>query len=119
MKFKFKIQQYQTDAVQNTVDVFKGQPSHQTAVYRRDLGKREQMQMAFEDEKGYSNHPIELNSKEILDNIKTIQNMYDITPSTSLAKGVSPVNLDIEMETGTGKTYVYIKTMFELNKRYG
>ena len=119
MKFKFKIQQYQTDAVENTVAVFTGQPSHRVSEYRRDLGKRSQQQMDFEGETGFRNHRIELDSKTLLKNINSIQNLYDITPSPTLAKGVSTVNLDIEMETGTGKTYVYIKTMFELNKQYG
>ena len=50
MKFKFKIQQYQTDAVENTVAVFSGQPSHRVAEYRRDLGKRTQQQINFEGE---------------------------------------------------------------------
>ena len=120
MKFKFKIQQYQTDAVENTVAVFKGQPSHAMASYRRDLGNRKgQLLFEYDGETGYSNHLIELDSKTLLGNINSTQNLYDITPSTSLAKGAATVNLDIEMETGTGKTYVYIKTMFELNKQYG
>ena len=119
MKFKFKIQQYQTDAVENTVEVFKGQPSHGPATYRRDLGEYRQGQFQYEGETGYGNHIIELGDRAILQNINSIQNLYDIAPSTSLAKGVARVNLDIEMETGTGKTYVYIKTMFELNKQYG
>ncbi len=121
MKFKFKIQQYQTDAVENTVAVFRGQPSHTMAEYRRDLGKRVQQQKdLFEDETGFRNHRIEeLDSQALLKNINAIQNLYDITPSATLSKGVGAVNLDIEMETGTGKTYVYIKTMFELNKQYG
>ena len=119
MKFKFKIQQYQTDAVENTVEVFKGQPSHGPATYRRDLGISRQGQFQYEGETGYGNHIIELGDRAILQNINSIQNLYDIAPSTSLAKGVARVNLDIEMETGTGKTYVYIKTMFELNKQYG
>ena len=119
MKIKFKIQQYQTDAVENTVAVFTGQPSHRVSEYRRDLGKRSQQQMDFEGETGFRNHRIELDAKTLLKNINSIQNLYDITPSPTLAKGVGTVNLDIEMETGTGKTYVYIKTMFELNKQYG
>ena len=72
-----------------------------------------------EEEAGYGNHRLELDKQTILRNIRSIQNLYDIAPSETLAKGVAPVNLDIEMETGTGKTYVYIKTMFELNKQYG
>lgn len=119
MKFKFKIQQYQTDAVENTVAVFTGQPSHGMAVYRIDPGKREKNFFDEEDYTGYRNHQLELDSPTLLKNINAIQNLYDITPSSTLAKGVGAVNLDIEMETGTGKTYVYIKTMFELHKQYG
>ncbi len=119
MKFKFKIQQYQTDAVENTVTVFTGQPSHTMAEYRIDRGRRAQQQIDFEGDMGFRNHRIELDNRTLLKNINAIQNLYDITPSATLAKGVGAVNLDIEMETGTGKTYVYIKTMFELNKQYG
>ena len=119
MKFKFKIQQYQTEVVENTVAVFTGQPSHKVAEYRIDRGRRTQQQIDFEGDTGFRNHRIELDSRALLKNINSIQNLYDITPSTTLSKGVGAVNLDIEMETGTGKTYVYIKTMFELNKQYG
>lgn len=119
MKFKFKIQQYQTEAVENTVAVFTGQPTHAIEGYRIDRGRQAQQQLDFDDETGYRNHCVELDGKALLKNINTIQNLYDITPSSSLSKGIGAVNLDIEMETGTGKTYVYIKTMFELNKQYG
>lgn len=120
MKFKFKIQQYQTDAVENTVAVFRGQPTHTLSTYRRDLGTYQNQRIIYkEEEAGYGNHRLELDKQTILRNIRSIQNLYDIAPSETLAKGVAPVNLDIEMETGTGKTYVYIKTMFELNKQYG
>ena len=120
MKFKFKIQQYQTEAVENTVNVFAGQPAQQGQKgYRIDLGKRAQT-IAFEGEdSGYSNGEIVLTNDQILDNIRDIQVAQLIQPSSSLAKGHGRVSLDIEMETGTGKTYVYIKTMFELNRRYG
>ncbi|WP_288911119.1 DEAD/DEAH box helicase family protein [uncultured Bacteroides sp.] len=120
MKFKFKIQQYQTDAVENTVAVFQGQPLHTLSAYRRDLGTYQNQRITYkEEETGYGNYRLELDKQTILRNIRFVQNLYDITPSETLAKGVAPVNLDIEMETGTGKTYVYIKTMFELNKQYG
>lgn len=120
MKFKFKIQQYQTDAVENTVAVFRGQPSHTLSTYRRDLGTYQNQRIIYkEEEAGYGNHRLELDKQTILRNIRFVQNLYDITPSETLSKGVASVNLDIEMETGTGKTYVYIKTMFELNKQYG
>lgn len=120
MKFKFKIQQYQTDAVENTVAVFQGQPSHTLSTYRRDLGTFRDQRITYKEEEiGYGNYRLELDKQTMLQNIRFVQNLYDITPSETLAKGVAPVNLDIEMETGTGKTYVYIKTMFELNKQYG
>ena len=120
MKFKFKIQQYQTDAVENTVEVFNGQPSYSDAMmYRRDLGKRAGVITYADDDAGYCNREVELSSKNLLDNINAVQIASLIQPSTRLAEGNGAVSLDVEMETGTGKTYVYIKTMFELNKRYG
>ena len=119
MKFKFKIQQYQTDAVKNTIEVFSGQPSHAPSKYRLDLGKRVGLMKFVGDDDAYRNADIELSSAQILENIRKIQSRNLIAPSSSLAKGLGKVNLDIEMETGTGKTYVYIKTMFELNKQYG
>ena len=119
MKFKFKIQQYQTDAVENTVEVFSGQPSYAPMKYRLDLGKRSGVMHFDGDDDAYCNADVELTSAQILENIRKIQSRNLIAPSSSLAKGLGKVNLDIEMETGTGKTYVYIKTMFELNKQYG
>ena len=117
MKFQFKIQQYQTDAVENTVSVFAGQPSHDPAAYRRDVG-RERLEL---DEMGYRNAEIELDARQLLENIRKVQRENNIPLSDKLVTvgGMGACNLDIEMETGTGKTYVYIKTMFELNKRYG
>ena len=121
MKFKFKIQQYQTDAVEATVNVFAGQPSKTNAQYRRDLGKRKG-QFTFDDEYvGWRNSDVELQGHQLLANIQQQQAMGNIPQSKklSLPDGLGVCSLDIEMETGTGKTYVYIKTMFELNKRYG
>ena len=117
MKFQFKIQQYQTDAVENTVSVFAGQPSHDPAAYRRDVG-RERLEL---DETGYRNAEVELDAKQLLENIRQVQRESNIPLSNKLVTvgGMGACHLDIEMETGTGKTYVYIKTMFELNKRYG
>ena len=120
MKFQFKIQGYQTEAVEDTVNVFQGQPKLAPKSYRRDIGKNAKGSIFSEDEEaGYRNADVELDKKQLLDNIREIQIRNQIVPSTSLAPGHGVVNLDIEMETGTGKTYVYIKTMFELNKRYG
>jgi len=123
MKFKFKIQQYQTDAVESTVSVFAGQPSKTNAQYRRDLGKqKQQLKAEFEEEYvGYRNADVELNATQLLENINHQQVQNDIPLSKSLAatNGLGACSLDVEMETGTGKTYVYIKTMFEMNKRFG
>lgn len=119
MKFKFKIQPYQTQAVENTAAVFAGQPGHNVAQYRRDIGKQERTLFNDTEETGFRNYDIELTPKQLLDNIKKIQASCEIAPSDKLIQGLGTVNLDIEMETGTGKTYVYIKTMYELNKKYG
>ena len=57
---------------------------------------------------------------DLLANIRTVQMAQHLPPSGELVRSrAAPVNLDVEMETGTGKTYCYIKTIFELNKRYG
>ena len=133
MKFNFKIQQYQTDAVDAVVKVFNGQGFHDKTKFIRDLGKmksdNEQMGIGFSDEEmelydlaydtGYKNELVELTDEQLLQNIQTIQKQNNIKTSASLIKDLGRCSLDIEMETGTGKTYVYIKTMFELNKKYG
>ena len=121
MKFKFKIQQYQTEAVEQTVNVFAGQPSKTNAQYRRDLGKTKGRIVYEEEYVGWRNADVELSDKQLLDNIKQLQVDGNIPQSKQLSKpdGLGACSLDIEMETGTGKTYVYIKTMFELHKRYG
>ncbi|MDE6340446.1 MAG: restriction endonuclease subunit R, partial [Muribaculaceae bacterium] len=106
MRFQFKIQGYQTKAVEDTVNVFRGQPKRAPKHYRRDIGKK--IQRTFEDdEAGYRNADVGLGKKQLLDNIREIQVRNQIVPSTTLAPGHGVVNLDIEMETGTGKTYVY------------
>lgn len=120
MKFNFKIQQYQTDAVESTVDIFAGQPSRDGFQYRRDLGKESAGMLFTEDDyAGYRNADIELTDQQLLTNIRGMQRIWSIPESKNLSHDLGRLGLDIEMETGTGKTYVYIKTMFELNKRYG
>lgn len=133
MKFNFKIQQYQTDAVDAVVRVFQGQGFHDKISYIRDLGKMKskdmQITLGFTDEEmqlydptndtGYKNELVELSDEQLLNNIQTLQRQNNIKLSPSLVKDLGRCSLDIEMETGTGKTYVYIKTMFELNKKYG
>ena len=127
MKFNFKIQQYQTDAVDAVVKVFNGQGFHDKINYIRDLGNTEQnlsSQVSFDeneimDDTGYKNELVELSDEQLLQNIQTLQSQNNIKLSPSLVKDLGRCSLDVEMETGTGKTYVYIKTMFELNKKYG
>ena len=122
MKFKFKIQKYQTEAVQNTVNVFIGQPNRDVSKYRRDLGRVDSDTIKFDGyDDGYRNADVELSSDQLRKNLSSVQTNAGVPLSTKLTKvdGLGAVNLDIEMETGTGKTYVYIKTMFELNKLYG
>ena len=120
MKLRFKNQPYQTAAVSAVVDCFKGQPYHKNGVrYRVDPGRGDDSQMNLDDS-GFRNAPIKLTLDEILSNIQSIQKSAALPISTALTVDkVSPINLDIEMETGTGKTYCYIKTMFELNRKYG
>lgn len=120
MKFNFKIQQYQTDAVESTVDIFAGQPSRDGFQYRRDLGKEATGMLLTEDDyAGYRNADIELTDQQLFANVRGMQRIWSIPESKNLSHDLGSLGLDIEMETGTGKTYVYIKTMFELNKRYG
>ena len=133
MKFQFKIQQYQTDAVDAVVQVFNGQWKYERTSYLRDIGSRkyEQIQMNLlaadgeipvEDllnDSGYRNAAVELSDEQLLANIRRLQTFNNIKLSDSLVRDLGCCSLDVEMETGTGKTYVYIKTMFELNKRYG
>lgn len=138
MKFTFKIQQYQTVAVNSVVNVFKGQvrPAKDNSylfdqgvtlpvqvddkkgsnLFQKELDEQEAQQDIL---LGYANAPLQLEKKQLLENIKIIQSNNNITPSTELVNGQGKCSLDIEMEIGTGKTYVYIKTMFELNKQYG
>ncbi|OBZ32108.1 restriction endonuclease subunit R [Megasphaera sp. DISK 18] len=127
MKFKFTIQQYQTDAVNSVVQVFNGQPFQERLSYRRDTGTQAEEDakkygdslFAEADSLGFSNSEIALSQEQLLKNIQAVQTDYNITLSDKLIKPMGACSIDVEMETGTGKTYVYIKTMFELNQRYG
>lgn len=130
MKFQFKIQQYQTDAVDAVVQAFNGQGFYSGIKYNRDLGKQDftkiqQITFLGEDDidplddTGYKNELVHLTDEQLLKNIHNIQTKNNIKLSSNLVKDLGACSLDIEMETGTGKTYVYIKTMFELNKKYG
>lgn len=138
MKLKFKVQEYQTHAVHSVVDCFDGQPMARGMSYRIDPGSKVQNSM-FED--GVKNAEIALSEAQILANVQTVQRRQNLTVSKNLtdfsaanakgeqtpapaayisaARAASHYHLDVEMETGTGKTYCYIKTLFEMNKRFG
>jgi type III restriction enzyme len=122
MKLKFKTQAYQTAAVQAVVDCFKGQPpaTAEAISYRIDPGKAKKGVEDLFAEGGFKNADLKLTDSTLLENITQIQHQQNLPQSSELVKTkVSRVNLDIEMETGTGKTYCYIKSIFELNKQYG
>ena len=145
MKIHFKTLDYQKDAVKAVVDCFVGQPKLEGHRYMIDQGiakptKPSAQADMLEDtldlqrgkpkkvvvDVGFENAQI-FNLDAVLKNIQNVQMANILEPSSSLvtddAKGKnltgSPLNLNIEMETGTGKTYCYIRTMFELNKQYG
>lgn len=119
MKLQFKHQKFQADAAKAVVDVFAGQP-YLTPSYMMDRGYGTVQQTTTEDTDftGWSNQKIvpELSDRLILKHIQKIQRNNQIQPSGQLE---GHYNLTIEMETGVGKTYTYIKTMYELNKHYG
>lgn len=119
MKLQFRHQKFQADAAKAVVSVFAGQP-YLTPSYMMDKGD-ENYQISMMDEErftGWSNHKIvpELSDALILEHLQKIQRENQIQPSEKLE---GRYNLTIEMETGVGKTYTYIKTMYELNKYYG
>ena len=123
MKLKFKKQQYQTNAVDSVADCFAGQPNTTGIKYRIDPGKVAAgvpQQRTIHGEDGFKNEDIALTQSALLENIHRVQQRQNLPLSASLVSNrVCPINLDVEMETGTGKTYCYVKTMFELNQRYG
>lgn len=119
MKLQFKHQKFQANAAKAVVDVFAGQP-YLTPSYMMDrgTGKYQMSLNENQDFTGWSNQRIvpELSDQIILEHIQKIQRNNQIEPSSRLE---GTYNLTIEMETGVGKTYTYIKTMYELNKHYG
>ena len=129
MKIRFKTQDYQTAAVDAVVDCFAGQPAASAGAraYRIDPGPRpelgigEQASLPTLDElSGVRNAELALPPGRLLENVRLVQRRQNLAVSETLtATPACAVNLDVEMETGTGKTYCYIKTMFELNRRHG
>jgi len=143
MKLKFKVQPYQTNAVNAVVDCFEGQPMAMPLTYSIDPGvvkQNQHIRQEWENE-GFKNADIALSDLQILENIQKVQRRQNLPVSQSLtdfttfdkqgarvpvkpaykkdALAATRIHLDVEMETGTDKTYCYIKTIFEMNKRYG
>ena len=116
MKFHFEPNlDYQLQAIEAVCDLFRGQEvcrteftvTHNTADAQAGLG-------FVESDLGTGNR-LSLPDDQILANLNDVQLRNGLPPSASLDSG----DFTVEMETGTGKTYVYLRTIFELNKRYG
>lgn len=122
MRLQYKHQKFQADAAKAVVDVFAGQP-YLTPTYMIDKGIGLYNSKIFEEDDftGWSNQKLvpELSDSVILEHIQNIQRANQIKPSDQLEGRKDGFNLTIEMETGVGKTYTYIKTMYELNRAYG
>lgn len=145
MKIQFKVQPYQTEAVNAVLECFAGQPYQDAFSYRIDPGYVQHVQPAQQAmhyglpdsdaaEHGFRNQNIQLSDKELLANIQRVQkqqNLFqsealqsytDIRKNSPMAASYKPgaaLNIDVEMETGTGKTYCYIKSIFEMNQQFG
>lgn len=128
MKLQFKHQSFQAEAAKAVCEVFAGQPRTVPTTYLIDTGLIENtsrqirfgdgvlVDEEFFDSTGYKNSKIKITDKKILENLQNLQRGLQIEPSKELE---GTYNLTIEMETGVGKTYTYIKTMYELNKQFG
>ena len=116
MKLKFKQQQYQIDATDSLVRCFLGQTKWQRKdiVGRRTIDKQLFGTETIVDEI-FSNKKIEISHDQIKENIQNLQKEQWIPVIKDLNWWL---NFTVEMETGTGKTYVYTRSMFELNKQY-
>ena len=125
MKLKFKVQPYQTTAVESVIDCFAGQVNSAGVTYRVDPGRGKQIAPAgylqtLSESLGFRNAPCQLSDGQVLANIQAVQRRQNLPLSSALLPSAGcNINLDVEMETGTGKTYCYIKTIFELHKLYG
>ncbi len=129
MKLKFKVQPYQTSAVESVVDCFAGQVNTASLAYRIDPGVNKKLLAQGStlpgiyldvEQSGFKNPDVQLTDAQLLTNIQDVQRRQNLPLSENLVSSAGcKVNLDVEMETGTGKTYCYVKTFFEMNKRYG
>ena len=135
MKLQFKIQDFQLQAVKAVVDSFQGQPlKSKKFTLERSIDIIRKAKRAAEgfnsddfehelmEDIGYRNSNILLADSQVLKNIQAIQDTSEIHQSQQIERPQgwkNGYNLTVEMETGTGKTYTYIRTMYELNKQYG
>lgn len=133
MKLQFKEQDFQIQAVKAVVDCFDGQPlktNRFTLERSKELIRKAKqastgaiaIEYDIEEEIGYRNSLLQITEDHVLSNIRKVQKDNDLRESLQIERpnGVKlGYNLTIEMETGTGKTYTYIRTMYELQKRYG
>ena len=127
MKLKFKVQPYQTNAVESVVDCFAGQVNTSGIAYWIDPGVNKKLLAQGPtllgmdiEQTGFKNAELQLTDAQLLPNIHAVQRRQNLPLSDKLVSSAGcKVNLDVEMETGTGKTYCYVKTIFEMNKRYG
>jgi type III restriction enzyme len=104
---------YQLQAIEAVCDLFHGQETCRTEFTVTREASSDQLSF-LENDLGIGNR-LTLLDDQLLNNLHAIQLRHGIAPSASLASG----DFTVEMETGTGKTYVYLRTIFELNKRYG
>lgn len=131
MKLRFKHQKFQEDATNAICDVFSGQPN-ETRKFLVDQGESSNMTASLLERTGWANPEIHLREQDLLKNLRDVQKANGIVPNSNVETLTSKVEWDdghkqnvtrpvftVEMETGTGKTYTYIKTMYELNARYG
>ncbi|MBR0202744.1 MAG: DEAD/DEAH box helicase family protein, partial [Synergistaceae bacterium] len=114
VKLKFRQQDFQTRAAESVCEIFNGQPNMITSFTVENHSRQGEFDFS-ELFTMWGNHEIELSESQILANLQSVQKANDIDESNSLAGNI----FTIEMETGTGKTYTYIKTIYELNKKYG
>ena len=146
MKLKFKVQPYQTTAVESVIDCFAGQVNSAGVTYRIDPGRKKISDSEYVDNlhelQGFKNADCQLSDAQLLANIQAVQRRQNLPLSKALddfyvkderkkcfapaaatykkdAKSICSLHLDIEMETGTGKTMVYLRTIMELHRRFG
>jgi len=131
MKLQYKNQQFQLDAVKAITSIFEGQSRQNSMSYMMDIGEKKNITLDIVN--GFKNSDILLSDSDLLKNIQATQKKNGILTDNKIIKmsiggkdkntkidnSKDSLTLTVEMETGTGKTYTYIKTMFELNKQYG